>query len=85
MRTTTPQESAEGERLPQDPNRCYRRRIAAGLSQQQLADKAGLTDATVCRIENGTVKARVGSLAALADALECSVEDLMPPEPAEHT
>jgi transcriptional regulator with XRE-family HTH domain len=69
-------------RLPQDPDRCFRRRIAAGLSQQQLADKAGISDATVCRIENGTVKASVDSLAALADALDCAVTDLMPAEQA---
>lgn len=79
MRTTKNEPApTEGvRRLPQDPDRCYRKRIAAGLTQQQLATQAGLTDATVCRIENGTVRASVDSLTALAKALGCSVTDLM--------
>lgn len=81
METTTPQVTEASRRLPQDKDRCFRRRIAAGLTQMQLAERSGLSDATVCRIENGTVAASVESLAALAAAFNCEITDLMPAEP----
>lgn len=81
MRPTTPPGVREApRRLSQDPERCFRRRIAAGLTQLELAHRSGLSDATVCRIENGSVVASPKTLAALADALACDVTDLMPAE-----
>lgn len=65
-------------RLAQDPERVYRLRMRAGMSQRQLAAAAGITDATVCRIETGVNGASAQSLRKLAKALGCNVEDLMP-------
>lgn len=82
MRATTRQEPLEGgRRLSQDPDRCYRKRIDSGLTQKGLGELSGLTDATVCRIENGDVSASVESLTALATALKCEISDLTPAEP----
>lgn len=82
MRSTNRRESKDGSRrLSQDPDRCFRKRIEAGLTQMQLGTRSGLSDATVCRIENGDVVASPESLAALAEALGCTVTDLMPAEP----
>jgi transcriptional regulator with XRE-family HTH domain len=64
--------------LPQDAPSCKRRRIAAGLTQAQLAARAGISNAAVHRIENGEVAASVKSLAGLARALDCEIADLMP-------
>lgn len=68
--------------LTQDPQRCKRKRIAAGLTQQQLADLSGISNAAVHRIESGEVVASVKSLAALARAFGCNIEDLMPRDEA---
>lgn len=81
MEIKTPQATEASRRLPQDPDRCFRRRFAMGLTQMQLAERSGLSDATVCRIENGTVAASVESLTALAAAFGCEITDLMPAEP----
>lgn len=68
--------------LNQDPERCYRLRLAAGFSTQlDLAIAAGLSDATVCRIESGTVSASSRSLVKLADALGCTVDELSAEDP----
>ncbi len=78
MSPSTETTSDKARRLSQDPKRCYRKRIAAGLTQKQLADRAGLTDATVCRVENGDVSAHPDTLHALATAFGCDIADLMP-------
>lgn len=68
----------QARRLAQDPERCYRARIAAGLTQVQLAKKAGVTDATICRMEQGAVSVLPETLGRVARALDRPVEDLMP-------
>jgi transcriptional regulator with XRE-family HTH domain len=65
-------------RLSQDPDRLFRRRIVAGLTQQELAWRAGLVKSTVSRLERGFASAEPATLQALAAALVCPVEDLMP-------
>lgn len=52
-------------------------RKAAGLTQQELADKAGLARMTVVRIENGHQEgANLATLRTLADALGVRLMDL---------
>lgn len=63
-----------------------RRRHAAGMSQRQLSEAAGLNDSAVKKIESGGVThPRMDTLSALAKALGCSVADLMGPMAEELT
>jgi transcriptional regulator with XRE-family HTH domain len=48
------------------------------LTQEQLAVAAGLTSKTIRNLEQGG-SPRVGTLSKLAEALNCSVEDLIEP------
>ena len=45
-------------------------RLLKGLTQEELADKTGLSVRTIQRIENGEVDPRTFTLTALAEALE---------------
>ncbi len=54
------------------------RRIAAGLSQHELAAKSGLTRSLIANIEVGRRTPTFQSIATIAKALGCSVESLMP-------
>jgi transcriptional regulator with XRE-family HTH domain len=57
-------------------------RIAAGLTQQALAVKAGLSISNVIHIEAGRIPdPRVSTVKALADALGCMLDDLMADQP----
>lgn len=49
-----------------------------GLSQQALADAAGLGKSYICQLEAGTRKGSVGTLRALASALNLDLDDLQP-------
>ncbi|WP_244614904.1 helix-turn-helix domain-containing protein [Pukyongiella litopenaei] len=51
----------------------HRLRQERGLTAAQLAGAAGLSTAMISRIENGHVSPSLGTLQALADALEVSV------------
>lgn len=53
-------------------------RHAAGLSQVQLADRAGIDHKTVSRAENGVYAVSVDQLARLARALGTSPGALLP-------
>jgi len=73
----------EGDKpLTQDPQRLWRRRMEAGLTLRQLAEKAHVGHGSISDLERGKQSARVTMLAALARALECEIADLMPQEPA---
>lgn len=48
------------------------------LTQQQLAEAAGVAPATIVRIEQGQVTPNFGTLRKLAQALGCSLDDLVP-------
>ena len=50
----------------------------AGLSQEQLAAKAGLTHATVSRIERGAHEGTIKTVRKLAKALGVKATELMP-------
>lgn len=45
-------------------------RQAQGLSQTQLADKAGVSQPTVSKLENGNLNATLENIYAIADALK---------------
>lgn len=53
-------------------------REAAGLSQQKLADAIGKTVDAVGKIERGVNGASLMTLEAIAEALGCSIRELMP-------
>lgn len=54
-----------------------RARIQNALTQQQLADKAGLTTASAARIERNETEPRPTTLRKLADALGVEPGDLL--------
>ncbi|WP_079081659.1 helix-turn-helix domain-containing protein [Streptomyces scabiei] len=64
-----------------DPGRVRRKRIEAGLQQQELARRAGISKPHMSSIEHGRVNPSPGVLQRLATALGCEIPDLMPPEP----
>jgi predicted transcriptional regulator len=49
-------------------------RLTAGLSQRELAERSGLPQSTVGRIEAGTVDPRVGTLSRLVRACGFDLE-----------
>ena len=51
-------------------------REEAGLSQIELAVKAGVSPVTISHIENGTGNPNKSSWLAVATALNCTVEEL---------
>ena len=51
-------------------------RSRRGYSQEELAERSGLSPRTVQRIENGETEPRGDSLARLAAALDVTVDDL---------
>jgi transcriptional regulator with XRE-family HTH domain len=51
-------------------------RQTVALTQEQLADKAGVSRPTVTRLENGA-RARITTVRKLADALGCEPRELM--------
>lgn len=52
------------------------RRHRLGLSQVEVADKIGITQESLSRLESGLAAPKFLRLHALADALQCSVSDL---------
>ncbi|WP_432135834.1 helix-turn-helix domain-containing protein [Streptomyces sp. bgisy154] len=76
-------EQAQTQRLAQDPVRVLRKRVQAGLAQNELAARIGISAAQLCRIEKGKSGASAPVLSRLADELGCTIADLMPPDPAE--
>ena len=58
------------------PNRVKQRRQQCGWSQEQLADKSGISRAAVSAIEVHRLVPSVAAALALARAFHCTVEDL---------
>ncbi len=52
------------------------KRVEAGLSQKQLAEIMGVTQAAIANWETGGVYPRASQLPALAEALNCTIDDL---------
>lgn len=67
---------------PVDPNRVKARRAARGWSQQELAEKAGLSRPGVSAIEIGRLTPSVTAALALSRALDCTVEELFGEAPS---
>ena len=57
-----------------------RLRLGMGMSQHELAGKAGVSQKMVWNMENGIGEHRPASVLAVARALEVSVETLMDPK-----
>lgn len=75
------------------PDRVLRRRLQVGqllraerrhqnLTQDQLAERAGLDSKTVSRIENGVMSPILDHLLDLADALDVPPASLLPDDPS---
>ena len=58
-------------------NKLKEMRERAGLTQQQLAEKVGVTQQTIWYYENGRREMKSGVLVELSNALECTVSDLL--------
>lgn len=50
----------------------------AGLSQQELAEKLGVTQSCISQFASGNHKPQPDTLRKLADALDCEIADLWP-------
>jgi transcriptional regulator with XRE-family HTH domain len=57
------------------------RREAAGLTQEELAHRVGLTRTSITNVESGRQKVQVHTLYAIAQALDIFPEALLPPPP----
>ncbi|WP_327308023.1 helix-turn-helix transcriptional regulator [Streptomyces sp. NBC_01298] len=54
-------------------------RIHEGLTQERLAEHAGVDRSTVQRLEGGTTDAKISHLLRIARVLRVSVKSLLPP------
>ena len=52
------------------------KRAQRSLSQEDLANRAGIARATISKLENGTGDLNVSTVAAIAAALECDIAEL---------
>lgn len=62
----------------QDPRRLRRKRIEAGLSQTELAQRAGVTKSHLSDVERGQAGFSPRNVVAIAEVLGCTVAELMP-------
>lgn len=53
------------------------RRMELGITQYELADTVGITQAMLCQVERGTKQPSLIVGLAIADALRCTVYDLI--------
>lgn len=53
------------------------RRLAIGMTQQQLAEKVGCYAKDISRWENGVYRLRADMLGKIASALDCTIDDLI--------
>lgn len=64
--------------MPIDPTKFQARRAALGLTQAQLAERAGMHQTRVSEIERGdNLDPRLSTIEALARALGCRVDQLL--------
>jgi transcriptional regulator with XRE-family HTH domain len=62
---------------PEAGRRVHLARLEAGLSQRALAEKSGVDQSTIVRVERGEGNVRPMTLAKLAKALDVPVEELL--------
>lgn len=72
------QTSYEPPRTFPSPLRVYR--IAAGFTQEGLAERAGITRVTISALERGEHVPQLATARALAAALDCGPDELFPPD-----
>jgi len=58
-----------------------RLRKAAGLTQDQLAERSGISQAQISQLERGTWEPRLGTLISLARALGVAPATFLPADP----
>lgn len=58
-------------------NKLRTARLAASLTQQQLAERVGVIQQQIARWEKGEFKPQADALKALSQALGCKIEDLI--------
>jgi transcriptional regulator with XRE-family HTH domain len=63
-------------------NRLRAMRKAAGLTQQQLADKTGVSQPAISQLENGTLEMSFSWARTFARVLKCAFVDLIADEDA---
>lgn len=63
-----------------NPKRLARRRVEAGLTQTELAKRAGCSKSLVSEVEAGRANFSVTNLAKISEALGCTIADLLPDE-----
>ena len=63
--------------LDHDPAELRRRRIAAGLAQADVAERAGTSAGHLSELERGTRNPSPALLARLAGVLGCEIADLL--------
>lgn len=71
---------SEGRKAPRqrgNDSPITRARLAAGMTQGQLAEAIGQTQKDVSRWERGVYKPRAEVLIRIAGTLGCSIEDLI--------
>jgi transcriptional regulator with XRE-family HTH domain len=56
------------------------RRKASNMTQTELAERAGITQAVISRLEAGEENLKLSTLRGIAAALGCAVIDLLPDE-----
>ncbi|MBG0738892.1 helix-turn-helix transcriptional regulator [Paeniglutamicibacter antarcticus] len=61
--------------------RIAERRNEAGLNQRDLENLTGISQSTLCRIENGSRAARMDDIISIAWALGCPVEAILDENP----
>ncbi len=60
-----------------NPSRLREARLRRMLTQQELAERAGTTEATVNRLENGLQRPRISTVRKLAEVLGVAPEELI--------
>ena len=63
-------------------NRIRAIRVERNLSQKELAEKTGLSQVNVSRYEKGQRKLEIQTAARIAEALGCTVDELITKETA---
>lgn len=63
--------------MPDQPSPIRAARIAAGMTQQQLADALGVAQQSVTRWETGEREPRISTLRRIAAVLGCDVTALL--------
>jgi transcriptional regulator with XRE-family HTH domain len=64
--------------MEEAPNRIRELRLAAGLSQQAIADRINVSKVTISDLERGKMRLDVEYMRRIADALGCLPADLLP-------